>query len=46
MEGGASTAVDDLLDGVRTALSSPYFQPDIGLYFDADPAVTARWRIA
>ncbi|MEO3973596.1 hypothetical protein [Streptomyces sp. CAU 1734] len=46
MEGALSAAVDDLLSGIRVALSSPHLQPDVGLHFDADPAITTRWRIA
>ncbi|PSM40855.1 hypothetical protein C6Y14_22840 [Streptomyces dioscori] len=46
MEGCLREAVDQALRGVRTALSSPVLQPDVGLLLDADPALALRWRRA
>jgi len=46
MTGDLSPAADALLDGVRAALSAAYLQPDIGIFLDADPALTVRWRLA
>jgi hypothetical protein len=46
MDGGLAAAVDGLLAGVHVALSCRYLQPDVGLLLDADPATTARWRLA